>query len=218
LASLPLNLWKLNLIKTQLIAKTIPTHIPWSLQKMQFLDILSRWTHVGTAIVIVGGSVFLRFVVMPTAAELPDDEHQMFRERILARWRKFTGAGIGLFLLSGFYNYLVVAMPYHKGDKLYSALLGIKMLLAFIVFFLASALAGRSAKFEPLRQNAAKWLAITILLAAVIIGISGFLKFRPPITKGSALPSPAEGLNHLLSPQFKVLISTSKYSCIRSES
>lgn len=185
---------------------------------MQFLDILSRWTHVGTAIVIVGGSVFLRFVVMPTAAELPDDEHQKFRERILARWRKFTGAGIGLFLLSGFYNYLMVSMPNHKGDKLYSALLGVKMLLAFIVFFLASALTGRSAKFEPLRKNAAKWLAITILLAAVIIGISGFLKFRPPTSKGSALSPPTEGLNHLVSAQVKVRIPTDKYSFIRSES
>jgi uncharacterized membrane protein len=164
---------------------------------MQILDILSRWTHVGTAIVIVGGSVFLRFVVMPAAAELPDDEHNAFRERILSRWRKLTGMGIGLFLLSGFYNYLVVAMPAHKGDGLYSALLGVKMILAFVVFFLASALTGRSAKFEPLRQNAAKWLLVTILLAATIVAISGFLKTRVAVTTSSTLLLPAAETHNL---------------------
>ncbi len=147
---------------------------------MEILDLLSRWIHIGTAIVVLGGSVFLRFVLMPAAVGLPDDEHQALRERLMGRWRKFVGIGIGLFLLSGFYNYLVVAMPKHQGDKLYHPLIGTKILLAFVVFFLASALTGRSAAFEGIRKNSKKWLLITILLAATIVVISGVLKFRPP--------------------------------------
>ena len=148
------------------------------------LNLLFRWIHIGTAIVILGGSVFLRFVLMPAAKDLPEAEHDALRERLMSRWRKIVGIGIGLFLVSGFYNYLVVMMPQHKGDKLYNALLGTKILLAFGVFFLASALTGRAAAFETIRKNSKKWLLITILLATAIVIISGYLKVAlPPTSK-----------------------------------
>lgn len=142
------------------------------------VDVLSRWVHLGTAIVVLGGSVFLRFVLMPAATELPDAEHEALRQRIMQRWRKLVATGIALFLLSGFYNYLKVAMPDHKGDGLYHALMGIKIILAFVVFFLASALTGRSAAFDGIRRDARKWLAVTILLSTIVVLIAGYLKVR----------------------------------------
>ncbi len=148
------------------------------------VDVLSRWVHVGTAITLVGGSAFVRFVLMPAAAELPDEQHAALRERLQARWRRFVHAGIVLFLLSGFYNY-VRAIPKHQGDALYHALIGTKILLALGVFFLASVLVGRSQRFAPLRDAAARWMMLLILLAAVIVAISGFVKVRgtpPPPT------------------------------------
>ena len=42
---------------------------------MFVLDLLSRWTHVGAAIVLMGGAIFTRFVLMPAAAELPEEQH-----------------------------------------------------------------------------------------------------------------------------------------------
>ena len=146
---------------------------------MDILTILSRWTHVGTAIVIVGGTCFLRFVLSPAAAQLPDAEHAKLKELVMAKWKKFVHAGIALFTISGFYNYLVVQMPKHRGDGLYHALVGTKILLAFAIFFLASALVGRSKSFEGLRKNAKLWQTVLILLAAIIIGISGYVKFMP---------------------------------------
>jgi len=160
------------------------------------VDILSRWVHVGTAIVILGGSVFMRFVLMPAAAQLPDEEHQALRERVMGRWRKFIMAGIMLLLLSGFYNYIAIAIPAHKGQQgPYHMLMGIKILLAFVVFFFASALAGRSKGLEPIRQNAGRWLAVTILLSAVVVAIAGYLKVAvkgaPPVEE-PALAAPAD--------------------------
>ena len=146
------------------------------------LDLLSRWVHIGTAIVVLGGSVFMRFILMPAAAELPDAEHEALRERVMARWKKFVMIGIGLFLVSGFYNYLVVSLPKHKGDKLYSALIGTKILLALGVFFLASALTGRAAAFDGIRKNSKKWLLVLITLAAAVVAISGVLKIACPPT------------------------------------
>jgi len=141
---------------------------------------VSRFLHVGTAIVLVGGVFFLRFVLMPAAkVNLPDDLHSRLRTAVMGTWKRIVHGGIGLLLLTGSLNYYRVwADGTHKGDPLYSALLGIKILLALVIFFIASVLVGRSAKFEGMRQNAAKWLAINLALAAVIVVISGFLKVR----------------------------------------
>lgn len=142
---------------------------------MNPVDVLSRWLHVGTAIVLLGGSAYIRFVLMPSAKQLPDAEHDKLRELVTARWRKFVHAGIGLLLLTGFYNYFQ-AMPADAFRKQYHMLVGIKMLLAFAVFFLGSALVGRSKAFAGMRQKGATWLGLVLLLGAVIVGISSYLK------------------------------------------
>lgn len=149
---------------------------------MDALAVLFRWIHVGTAIVVLGGSVFMRFVLMPAAEKLPDAEHQELRGHIIGRWKKFVMIGIALFLISGFYNYLVVTRPKHEGHAIYHALVGTKILIAFVVFFLASALTGRAAAFEGIRKNAKKWMLILIVLAGIIVAISGVLKVAVPPT------------------------------------
>ena len=111
---------------------------------MEYAEVISRWIHVGTAIVLVGGSVFMRFVLMPAASELPEDQHEALKKRVLGRWKRFVHTGILLFILSGGFNYFR-AMPFHKGDKLYHPLIGTKILIALVIFFLISALVGKSA-------------------------------------------------------------------------
>ena len=156
-----------------------------------FLDVLSRFVHVGTAITVVGGSIFLRFALQPAAAPMPEADHAQLRERIMGTWRKIVGIGIGLFLLSGFYNY-IRAMDAHRGDGLYHALIGTKILMALVVFFLASALVGRARAFDRLRANSRTWLAVTILLATIIVAISSFLKIRGAPPAGSRPVAQAE--------------------------
>jgi uncharacterized membrane protein len=139
------------------------------------IDSVSRIVHVSTAIVLVGGTTFMLFVLLPAASQLNDDAHSQLRSLVNGRWKRFVHVGILLFLLTGFYNYFQ-AMPKHKGDGLYHGLLGTKILIAFVIFFLASALVGRSARFESMRQNRGKWLSVMVLLAAIIVAISGFVK------------------------------------------
>lgn len=146
---------------------------------MEVIDILSRWTHIGTAVVIIGGSVFLRFVIYPIASKLPEDQHLALRSAIISRWKMFVHVGILLFLVSGFYNYFQ-AMPKHKGQPIYHALIGTKMLLAFGLFFLSSLLVGRSGLAEKVRSRMAYWQTVGIVLGAIIIGISGYVKVAVP--------------------------------------
>ncbi len=162
---------------------------------MDMIPILSRWTHIGTAIVLVGGTCFLRFVLAPAAAQLPEAEHAKLKELVMKKWKMFVHVGIVLFIVSGFYNYLVVQVPKHRGQGgLYHALMGTKILLAFAIFFLASALVGRSKSFDAMRKNAKFWQSIMILMAAAIVGISGYVKVALP---GNSAPAvTASTLNH----------------------
>lgn len=142
------------------------------------INVLSRWIHVGTAIVLLGGLAFQRFVLLPSAAELPDAEHDKLRTAVLGRWKKFVHAGIGLLLLTGFYNYLAAPTPANPpvSWKLYHPLVGTKILVALVLFAMGSGMVGRSNAFAGLRANPRRTLTIMLLLGATIVGISGFLK------------------------------------------
>ena len=144
---------------------------------MWILDVISRIVHIATAITLVGGSVFTLLVLMPSARQLSEDAHQRLSTAIGQRWKWFVHLGIVLFLVSGLYNY-IRAIPQHDGDALYHALLGTKMLLALGVFFLAAAMVGRSQKLQGIRNQRAKWLSVLVVLATVIVCISGFVKIR----------------------------------------
>ena len=89
------------------------------------IDVISRWAHVGTAILLVGGTAFFRLAVIPALG--PDSKDLV--GRIRENWKKFVHIGILLFLVSGFYNYIQAAKGVHKGDSLYHMLVGIKMLM-----------------------------------------------------------------------------------------
>jgi len=153
---------------------------------------LSRVLHVGTAIVLVGGTIFVRFILMPSANEALDQAtHDKLRNRIMGTWKRVVHAGIALLLLSGGFNFWrTIAFGPTKVDSLYHALMGTKIVLALVVFFIASALVGRSAAFEGMRKNAKKWLAINILLATIIVAISGFLRVRGPTSSAAKVASP----------------------------
>lgn len=145
---------------------------------MFWIDYLSRVVHISTAIALVGGSVFTLCVLLPAAKVLSSEVHDSLAQAVTARWKRFVHMGILLFLASGFYNYFK-AMPLHKGDGLYHALIGTKILLALALFFIASALVGRSPALAGMRTHRGKWLTILVLLACAIVFISSFVKVRP---------------------------------------
>ena len=144
---------------------------------MFWLDYLSRFVHIAMAIALVGGSLFTWAVLLPASRGLSDEAQAALSGQIVQRWKRWVHAGILLFLVSGLYNY-VRAMPTHQGDGLYHALLGTKMLLALGVFFIASALVGRSGAFAQLRAQRRRWLGILLVLATAIVLISSFVKVR----------------------------------------
>jgi uncharacterized membrane protein len=146
------------------------------------IDIASRILHVLTAIVLLGGSSFMLLVLLPELKSGEESTRSQLVTGLRNRWKRFVHPGILLFLVTGFYNYFR-AMPNHKGDGLYHALIGTKIILAFGIFFLASALVGRSAAFEGMRKDSSKWLTILCLLGLIIVAISGFVKVSSSVVQ-----------------------------------
>lgn len=147
------------------------------MDQINYLHLVSRWFHIGSVIVLVGGAVFMRYVLMPAAQRLSDEAHEPFRANILDIWKKFVHPLVALIVISGIIN---VVVKFRETVVLYHILFTLKLILALYVLFVASALVGRSKSLEPIRKNGAKFLTVNVLIAAVIVMISGVLKSLPP--------------------------------------
>ena len=147
---------------------------------MSALQVVLRWLHVVPAVVAGGGAFFAAIAVLPTLGEMPEETRKATREKIAARWRPVVHACIALLLGSGLVNFFMFQSAAHHGQALYQALFGIKFLLAMVVFFVASALTGRTPALQPIRDNARTWAKLNALLILLIILIAGVLRSIPP--------------------------------------
>jgi uncharacterized membrane protein len=142
--------------------------------------LVGRWLHILSATLAVGVPIYIWLVQMPALASLDEENRTRLREAIAKKWRILVYFAIAVFLATGLYNYLYVARHKEFADdarKLYNALFGVKFLLALGLFFVLSALAGRSAALEYFRKNASTWIMVAVLLGLAIIGISGYMRF-----------------------------------------
>lgn len=147
---------------------------------MNGLQIFLRWMHIVPAVVAGGALIFARLAILPALATLPDAERARVREAIDRRWRVVVMICITLLLISGFANFILYQAANHKGQPLYHALFGIKFLAALGVFFLGSALSGRSAALASIRANSRLYAGIAASLVILIVLISGVLRNIPP--------------------------------------
>jgi uncharacterized membrane protein len=141
--------------------------------------IVSRWFHLGAVIVAIGGTVFVRLILYSAARHhLPDRERETLMSAVAARWSLLLHICVGLILVTGIFNGIVM-VGRHQSQPVYHSLFGIKVLLALVLFFFATAIAGRSNAFAGLKANRAKWMTVNIILAGIIVLISNVLKFLP---------------------------------------
>jgi uncharacterized membrane protein len=145
--------------------------------------LVSRWLHLLAAIAAVGGTIFIRLALQPTLATLPDDQRRSLHEALRARWSKVIMAAIFFLLVSGLFNFFAINSALKNGTEamqamrpLYHALFGVKFTLALGIFFIASALVGRSSAFDKMRANAKFWATMNIALAVALVCVSGYMR------------------------------------------
>ena len=144
--------------------------------------LLFRWIHMLAAIAAVGGTIFIRLALMPSVSVLADESRKALHEAIRARWSKMVMAGIALLLASGLYNFVVTWRSYDLPGY-YVPLFCVKVVLALAIFFIASALVGRSPALDAIRRNARFWVTLNMTLAIVLVCISGVLRMAKKVEK-----------------------------------
>ena len=86
-------------------------------------------------------------------------------------------SGLANFLL---FNARVKAEGWANGSWMrmtnYHALFGAKFLLALVAFYFASALVGRGAGTQWVRNDRAKWLTVTLGLTLAVVLLSGWMR------------------------------------------
>ena len=152
----------------------------------EILPLVSRWSHIIAAIVLVGGTIFLRLAVVPVqnTGEISNDTFESVRKR----WAKFVMLSVMFLLVSGLYNAAVKAIGYQL-DSTYLVLLMAKIVLALVVFFLVSVLSGRSGMAQRLRAAGTKYYNVTILVMLLLVCIAGFMKMSPQPVKDRGEPA-----------------------------
>jgi hypothetical protein len=152
-----------------------------------------RYMHILGAIMLMGGTIFMRFGLAPVVAGLDAKTKADLHERVRGRWSKFVMLAAGLLLVSGLVN-LGLAARYEYQPVFgmsYNMVVGIKFLLALPIFFFASLLAGRSATAKKFQANGVMWMNVNLVLALVMVLIGGVLKFVPRQPKGESQPAAA---------------------------
>ena len=161
------------------------------------LDLIIRWMHIFGAIMLVGSTIFMRVAYLP-AKELsnfaPKPE---FVEWLRVAWSRLVMLSSGQLLISGLVNFVVVVKHYDISKdafpgNLYHMIFGIKFLIAFVVFFLAAGLSGRSGLAQKLKQREKFWLTLNMVLAILVVCIAGVMHLADRTEKStSSLPQPA---------------------------
>lgn len=166
------------------------------------LLLILRYMHILGAIMLMGGTIFMRFALAPVVGGLDAATKSSLHEQVRSRWSKFVMLASGLLLVSGIINLALAARYQYEpvlGVLNYNMVVGIKFLLALPIFFFAAMLAGRSGAAKRFQANAGTWMSVNLVLALVMVLIGGTLKFvkrEPKQPAATAQAVPAASLTH----------------------
>jgi uncharacterized membrane protein len=157
------------------------------MDSLDYILLINRYAHILGAIALMGGTIFARFAVVPTLSNWSAAERELLHEQLRTKWSKFVSLSTLLLLVSGIVN-LGVYPAMFKFDtfKLYSAIGGVKFLLALPIFFIAALLTGKSGLAKKIQANAKFWLTVNLLLALSMVCIGGGLRFADRDRKSAA--------------------------------
>jgi uncharacterized membrane protein len=152
---------------------------------MDLVAFVSKWLHLLSMIGMLGGTTFAWFVLHPALKDKGDDPEAA------AIWRKYGMMQAALWvlvLLTGFYNYYVVSSgvtgPYHM-------FLGMKIMLAILMFLLAMLAAHPAPGLEKITRNKGPLLAIILVMGVVAVGLSAHLNMGRMSGKYKKVEAPA---------------------------
>jgi uncharacterized membrane protein len=130
------------------------------------LSVIMRWLHITSAVVVVGGVLYARFVIAPALATLAAQEQDTLGAAMAARYRSLLYLAVVLLAGTGLYNTI---MNMGRGP-LYQSLLGIKLLLVLHVFAVGLLIV------KPKNPKRSRQMTGLVISGLVILAISAVLR------------------------------------------
>lgn len=138
---------------------------------MEILNIVMRVVHIGSAIALLGGTLFTLAALAPAVRLADEGLRESLTQTARKRFYRIAHPSILLLLLSGAYNWWRSMDVYRQADPMLHMLLGIKVLLAMVIFAVLFAQA-----FGVLRGGAGRWTAVNLTLGAAIVVLAGVVR------------------------------------------
>jgi len=129
------------------------------------LSVIMRWLHITSAVVLVGGVLYARFVIAPALATLAAQEQDTLGAAMALRYRSLLYLAMVFLAGTGLYNTI---LNVGRGP-LYQTLLGIKLLLVLHVFAVAMLIV------KPHNARRTRMMTGTMISGLAIILISAWL-------------------------------------------
>ncbi len=136
------------------------------------LDVVMRYLHIVSAIMLLGGLTFLAFVLRPALNGVDASVADTIRQAAERRFRRLTYLCFAGLFVSGVYNWMLLARVYKEVGKHANAVIGIKVLLALIAFLIVWTQA-----IGLMRLPGKACRLINIHLAAIIVLLAGLLRY-----------------------------------------
>ncbi len=140
---------------------------------MEWLEILSQWLHLMSAVTLIGGLLYVRLVLVPSLVDAPLESRSKLLERLVARWRPLAFTAMGALVLTGLFNFLT---HLHGHSRAYHMAFGIKLLLVLHVFSVVMLLAVPPG-VNPARDARRPRLMLgAVISGLIILLLSAFLR------------------------------------------
>ena len=130
------------------------------------LNVLMRWMHITSVVVLVGGVLYARLLIVPAIASLPADQQDSLGDAMAARYRSLLYLAMLLLTGTGIYN---MVMNTGRGP-FYQSLLGTKLLLVLHVFAVGFLIV------KPKNPKRARQMTGIAISGVIIIAISAVLR------------------------------------------
>jgi len=137
-----------------------------------------HWLHLVAVVVLVGGTILMRFAVHPASEQLEGEAKETFRRALKRKMAMLVHSSILLVVLTGFYNFVRRAT---EGIPMYyNIVFLVKFIAAIGAIGLAVALTVSSDSLKKFDERRAHWLTLSVLLGLLVILLSAWLRMIPP--------------------------------------
>ena len=136
--------------------------------------VIVKFLHVASAAITMGGIAFALWALMPSMGEINAETAGKLMGEVVRRFSRLVWIAIPLLVVTGIWMIVVVTAA-GVPRPLYHSILGIKVILALVIFFIAYGTSFSVKALESMRKNRKRWMVINIHLIAIVFFLGVWL-------------------------------------------